>query len=304
MPVMPRKKWDTKEQYLEYLRHLAAYVLFAKEFVAGKRILEIGCGAGYGANYLSKLASDIVAIDISREGVSHQWDRYRKRNLHFVLGNGISLPFKADSFDVVISFQVIEHIKPRFVVVFLMESRRVLKKGGIFICSTPNRKLRLLPFQKPWNPEHEKEYDRRELQILLGEAFEDVRVYGLCCASDEILAIERKRVKQNPFGVYVVGPLYRVLASHLPAPIVTLVKKIKQHFLPRRLAHSSLPQASFVNKFSLKSFRLDHGCSKDCLDLYGICVRKAELEIRNLFHSSKRWLFLVSWGVFMLFFGK
>jgi hypothetical protein len=51
LPVRPRKRWNTTEQYIEYLRHFAAYKYF-KEFVDGKSVLEVGCGARYGTNYL------------------------------------------------------------------------------------------------------------------------------------------------------------------------------------------------------------------------------------------------------------
>ena len=48
IPVIPREKWDRVEQYLEYLRHLAAYVILAEPFVGNKKVLDIGCGAGEG----------------------------------------------------------------------------------------------------------------------------------------------------------------------------------------------------------------------------------------------------------------
>lgn len=272
MPVTQREKWDTKEQYLEYLRHLAAYVILAETFVGNRKVLDIGCGAGYGADYLSRPAFSVVAADISREGVSHYWDKYRKGNLDFVIANGINLPFAAALFDVVISFQVVEHIEPKFVLDYLTETRRVLRSGGAFICSTPNKKLRLLPFQKPWNPEHKKEYDREELKNLLIKVFEEVKVYGLC-GSGEIQATERNRVKQTSFKAYVARPLYQVLLYHLPSPMPTWLKKMRQYFFKHQVSHNSAPKETFPSKFSLSDFRVDHSCSEDCLDLYAICTK-------------------------------
>jgi ubiquinone/menaquinone biosynthesis C-methylase UbiE len=63
--------------------------------------------------------------------------------------------------------------------VFIQEIRRVLKRGGIFMLSTPNKKLRLLPLQKPRNIEHQKEYDYKEMRKLLKKFFKQIKITGL-----------------------------------------------------------------------------------------------------------------------------
>lgn len=86
-------------------------------------------------------------------------------------------------------------LEKKIVLTYLTEIKRVLESGGgIFLCSTPNKKLRLLPFQKPWNPEHRKEYSSKEFKKLLSKVFENVKVYGLS-ASEVVLSVERARVK-------------------------------------------------------------------------------------------------------------
>jgi ubiquinone/menaquinone biosynthesis C-methylase UbiE len=272
MPVIPKEKWDSIEQYLEYLRHVAGYALFAQDFVGAKDVLEIGCGAGYGAGYLSESASHITAVDISNEGVSQYWDKYTRGNLHFLLGDGTHIPFKHSSFDVVMSFQVIEHIEPKFVLGYLREIRRVLRTGGTFICSTPNKRLRLLPFQKPWNPEHRREYRNDDLKNLLTEVFERVEVYGLC-GSDEIQANVRNGLKQSPFNVYIERPIYRLLIYLLPPPVLVRLRKTRQRSAKRRTDYKPVPQETPVSKFSVNDFRVDPSCPKDCLDLYGVCTK-------------------------------
>ena len=274
MPVTPKEKWDTIEQYLEYLRHLAAYAVLAEPLVGNKRVLEIGCGSGYGADYLSKSASSMVAIDISLDGISYCQDKYGKDNLIFLPADGLRLPFKSDSFDIVLSFQVIEHVAPRDVLNYLSEIKRVLNREGIFLASTPNSRLRLLPFQKPWNPEHKKEYKDEELKKLLSHVFKEVKVYGLR-DSDEIQATGYGRAKKSPFKAYIRLPVYRVLNHLLPVPILTRLKKIKQSFPRRQKDYQPMPQETFMSKFSLNDFRVEPTCPKDCLDLYGIC-RKVE----------------------------
>ncbi len=278
MPVIPKEKWNKIEQYLEYLRHLAAYTVLAEPFVGNKRVLEIGCGSGYGADYLSKFASSIVAIDISSEAISYCQDKYGKLNLVFMQANGLKLPFKCDSFDVVLSFQVIEHIDPRNVLNYLSEIKRVLNREGVFLVSTPNSRLRLLPFQKPWNPEHEREYNDEEFKKLLRHIFEEVTVYGLC-DSDEIQTIGYGRLEQSPFKAYIMLPVYRLLSYLLPLSILTWLKKIKHRFLKRRNGYQLIAQEFFISKFSLNDFRVDPTCPRDCLDLYGICQKVAKRKV-------------------------
>jgi len=281
--VMPREKWDSMEQYLLYLRSLAAYV-FARGLAANKSILEIGCGAGYGVDYLSRFASSIIAIDTRKDAITFCQTKYRKSNLDFLLANGTKLPFKDNSFDIVISFQVIEHIDPNQVLDYLSEIKRVLKEEGVFGVSTPNPKLRLLPLQKPWNPEHKKEYKDKELQRLLNEVFEAPKIYGLC-SSREILSIERNRVKQNPVKVYIIRPyrclpyqLYQLLSNVSPPAIRYQLEKIRNKrrklLRPAKPATELIPQEIFLSKFSLDDFTLDPTCPKDCLDLIAICTKK------------------------------
>lgn len=274
MPVIPREKWDSAEQYLEYLRHLAAYAVLAEPLVRNKRVLEIGCGSGYGADYLSKSASSIVAIDISPDGISYCQDKYGKDNLIFMPADGLKLPFKSDSFDIVLSFQVIEHVDPRNVLNYLSEIKRVLNREGVFLVSTPNSRLRLLPFQKPWNPEHIREYKDEEFKKLLTHVFKEVKVYGLC-SSDEIQAIGYGRVKKSPFKAYILLPVYRILNNHLPLPILNWLKKVKQSFSRPVKDYQPMPQETLISKYSLNDFYVEPMCPKDCLDLYGICKKVA-----------------------------
>lgn len=276
--IMPTERWDSIGQYLLYLRHLAAYALFAKEFVADKKVLEIGCGTGYGANELSKCVSFLAAIDVSEENILYCQTKYSKDRSVFILGDGISLPFKAGTFDVVMSFQVIEHIPSKTALNYLAEIKRVMKPGGVFILSTPNSRLRLLPFQKPWNPEHKKEYKNGGLKTLLSKAFQEVKVYGLC-ASEEVLSIEKNRVKQTPLKAYVVIPLYRLLQRFLPSSLLFRLRRTGRILLkPQKGEQGSVSQEVFTSKFSLKDFRINPDCPKDCIDLYGIC-KKTEGEI-------------------------
>jgi ubiquinone/menaquinone biosynthesis C-methylase UbiE len=270
MPVIPKEKWDTAEEYIEYLRHWAAYALLAEPLVSNKRVLEIGCGSGYGADYLSRSASSIIGVDISPGDISRCQAKYGKDKLTFLNADGLKLPFKSGSFDVVLSFQVIEHINPQNVLNYLSEIHRVLNREGTLLVTTPNSRMRLQPFEKPWNPEHEKEYKAEELKELLSQVFQEAKVYGLS-DSDGIKATGYGRKKHSPLQAYLVLPVYRALGNLLPPPVLNRLKKLKRHFYRHPTNDQPLPQDTFIHSFSLNDFKLEPNCPEDCLDLYGIC---------------------------------
>lgn len=273
MLVRPRGKWDSVDVYIVYLRMLAAYVVFASEFIANKSVLEIGCGAGYGADYISKFASRTVAIDMKKEAIHHSQTNYGNA-VNFMMGDGTRLPFQAESFDLVVSFQVIEHIDLKRLLHYLSEIKRVLRKDGVFILSTPNRKLRLLPFQRPWSLEHTKEYSQKELRNLLSKVFEEVKVHGLC-SSEKILSIEKNRIKQNPFRVYLMIPSYNMLRLILPPVILSLAKRLDQSLFKSESHNKLFPQETLSSKFSVDDFTVDPSCPKDSIDLLAICTKGA-----------------------------
>jgi len=138
---------DISAFYL-HMNHLKAYD-FTKSFYKGKRVLEIGCNMGYGANILAKSAKEVVAIDFDAKVIAFARKNYTAPNIKFEEVNAKKLPYNDKSFDVVISFQVVEHINPNEVSDYLSEINRVLNEDGIALLTTPNRKLRLYPFEKP-----------------------------------------------------------------------------------------------------------------------------------------------------------
>jgi ubiquinone/menaquinone biosynthesis C-methylase UbiE len=273
LPARPRKKWDSIEQYIEFLRHFTAYK-HAKTFAEGRSVLEIGCGTGYGSNYLKQFVSDITAIDVSRKCTTYCHIKYKKRELNFIQASGLDIPLKDNSVGAAVSFQVIEHIEPEKVRKYLSEIKRVLKNEGVFIVSTPNKKLRLLPFQKPRNPEHKKEYNYMEFKKTLSNVFENVEVNGLK-GSKEIQLIERNRCKQNPFEVYIIMSLYPFGKKMLPDTIFNQLKVLKKSIFRGGKKSSVIQKETFL-KFQINDFKVLPYCPKDCLDFYGICKKIEE----------------------------
>ncbi len=119
------------------IEHLHRYAI-AKDFVDNKIVLDIASGEGYGSNVLSKSASKVIGVDIDLESVNEANKKYIKENLKFIQGSADNIPVESNSIDVVISFETIEHHDKHEEM--LLEIKRVLKKDGILIMSSPDKK--------------------------------------------------------------------------------------------------------------------------------------------------------------------
>ena len=148
-----------------FQRSKLAYVEAAKR--VGGRVLEIGTGTGYGIDIIAPNVEHFVTIDKTRSEELGAMPA----NVEFVESVVPPLPFADESFDYVVSFQVIEHIKRDKE--FVSEVRRVLKKGGKFIVSTPNRPMSLT--RNPW---HVREYTAEQFGELLS-SFTKVEAMGV-----------------------------------------------------------------------------------------------------------------------------
>src|SRR3569832_184980 len=91
------------------IEHLHRYAL-AKEFVQGKKVLDIACGEGYGSNLLAEAAEMVQGVDIDESIIAKAKNKYTAKNLRFAGGSVEKIPFDASSFDVVVSFETLEHI--------------------------------------------------------------------------------------------------------------------------------------------------------------------------------------------------
>jgi len=116
--------------------HLARYA-FAARLARGKRVLDAGCGTGYGSAELAKVAASVLGADIAAEAVDFAREHYRLPHLGFEQASCSALPHPDGCFDLVVAFEVIEHLHQWRE--FLLEARRVLAANGQFIVSTPNK---------------------------------------------------------------------------------------------------------------------------------------------------------------------
>lgn len=167
---IPNSEIDNEIEY----EHIQRYYSVT-DLVKGKTVLDAACGEGYGSNLLAQYAHCVYGIDIDEETIEHAKRQYNTENISFFNASIDSLPFEDNSIDVVISFETIEHVSEELQNKFLFEIKRVLKKDGLLIMSTPNKKI-YSDYRNYNNPFHIKEFYIEEFRQFLESQFENVEL--------------------------------------------------------------------------------------------------------------------------------
>lgn len=168
-------------------RHLVAY-RYAQRLAAGKRVLDAGCGDGYGTALLAEVAREAVGVDRAAEVIAVARQRYQRPNLHYRAIELENLAALGERFEVVCHFQVIEHLPDPLP--FLRAAKEILEPGGVLVITTPNRLL-----SRVENPYHVHEYVGEELQSLLLQVFPQVEMEGVW-GNEAVMAFEEERAQR------------------------------------------------------------------------------------------------------------
>jgi SAM-dependent methyltransferase len=165
---------DVPEENYWYRRHLVVYEWIARQ-IAGKRVIDMACGEGYGTDLLARTASSAVGVDANPEAHEHARLRYTQPNIRFERD---LVDTFAEQTDAVVFLQTIEHLQEPGAV--LDHFRSLIGASGVLYVSTPNV-LTLAPkgAQRSGNPWHVHEYRLHEFERLCREHFSSVEVYGL-----------------------------------------------------------------------------------------------------------------------------
>lgn len=243
-------------------RQVAAYYR-SLEYVAGLRILEVGCGEGLGASLLSTKAASVVALDYSENALRVAHEQYGADNVEFTLMKVPPIDFPERSFDAVICFQIIEHLENPAELV--AEIKRVLCEDGFAILATVNKAETLSD-----NPYHISEFEAGDFQNLLKAHFVEVEMYGVF--GDELFARywQQNRDRVNSFMRLDIFNLF----GRLPWRLKEFLFDVASRLMRARLQHGdpelcrSITHDNFI-------FRRDE--FDGCLDFYAIC-RKSPAE--------------------------
>jgi len=236
-------------------RLVKAYYL-ALPYIEGE-VLEIGCGEGRGIELLYENCQRYVAIDKIAPVIERLSRQFPEVEFH-----QMNIPpmtdFADGSFDRIISFQVIEHIKDDLS--FLQEIKRILKKGGQALITTPNNKFTLT--RNPW---HQREYLSHELQQLAKSVFDEVQIYGIK-GNKKVMEYYR----QNKLSVQritrfdILDLQHRLPASWLRIPY-DLLNRINRRSLQRDDDH-------LVSSISHEDYQLTE-IAGDGLDLFCVLTK-------------------------------
>lgn len=234
--------WDTGERVPPeshntlYLELLSAYEI-ARGLLRNGIVLDIGSGAGYGADHLAQDGRSVLGIDYESRVARAAARRYQRKGLAFACMDGMQLGVQNASVDLVCAFQVIEHLRDpeRFV----GELARVLRESGRVILSTPNA----LTHRGPGNPFHVHEFMPEELRTLLGKHFAHVMLAGQR-RPPEVYTLESACQRVRGWDVF---GMKRLVPRSLVSLIVHAIARWNRLTPPQRMPLDSFPLTSHTD---------------------------------------------------------
>jgi len=182
--------------------HLHRYYTIT-ELVKNKAVLDIACGEGYGSVIIATHATRVVGVDIDEETVKYATEQYvgKYSNLQFQSGSATSIPLGDKLFDVVVSFETIEHLSENDQQLFMLEIKRVLRPDGVLIMSTPNKKVYSEQFFHT-NSFHLHEFEKEEFHAFIKEHFVNISFFD---QGYEVVSIISNASAENTGNIHVVN---------------------------------------------------------------------------------------------------
>jgi 2-polyprenyl-3-methyl-5-hydroxy-6-metoxy-1,4-benzoquinol methylase len=249
-----RPGWGEDFDYDES-RHVAAYG-YARELAEGKSVLDAGCGEGFGTVTLTETASSVLGVDYSEDAIAACRKKWEAPNLSFRRLDLTHPDAFDEQFDLVLNFQVLEHIQDELP--FLEGLKARIKPGGRLMLTTPNA---LKSFSE--NPYHVREYTSDQLRALLEQVFSEVEIHGMH-GNEKVAAFDagRERAVKKILRLDTLG-----LRNLLPES-VTNFAFANLSVLVRRSARreSAITGAIRPEDFEVRSDALD-----EALDFVALC---------------------------------
>jgi len=290
-PLVNTDRFESLEEFCLFLIHSKAYVK-AAALSKGRTVLDFGCNNGYGTSIIAKQCKSVVGVDVSSNAINQAKNIVKGDNISFEKVDGKSLSFDDSMFDLIISFQVIEHIAN--LDEFMSEVLRVLSKDGFAIFTTPNAAIRIDPGMKPWNKFHVQEFRALELEKILKEWFDNVQVSGLF-ADNELYRIEIERNRKALAAARAnhkrfLPPWWKVrsfiinqIKRTMPELAISGLRKIARtlegsNFYNHNTLSDVKPsyESTFPNKFTTNDLYYRRDNLDTALDLMALCSNPKE----------------------------
>jgi 2-polyprenyl-3-methyl-5-hydroxy-6-metoxy-1,4-benzoquinol methylase len=231
--------------------------------VKSKSILDFGCGSGYGPAFLTAKGARVLGIDISAAAIQYAKETYPGALfLRYDLTDSHLVDHVNERFDVVVSFDVIEHVEKWWI--FLENIRLLLKQSGIAFVGCPNR-VALYDFNAFWNPHHLQEFTPVQLDHIARTVFKDVTVMGQRFRNPAA----RQFYMARPLGLghYVKGAMKQ---TPFRAPAVALERLVRHDLGATRIRGGAVPQQDNEIVFEQVDMQ-DEANTRDPFGLVAIC---------------------------------
>ena len=252
-----------KAKHPFYYQYRAVYE-YATQFTQAQRVLDLGCGEGYGAHLLAQHAKEVTAVDKDKKTIQQAKQKYNLPNLDFYIQDVSQLhKYFPYAFDVVCCFHLIEHLTtPEY---FLEEvAKRLVNPAAVLLISTPNRYSPLRESTGLQSPYHQWEYNASEFRALLSRHFRDVVLYTLQGSSkvEEFQELRAQRIQQI-FNYDILK-----MRHWLPKPLLRLSFDVGGRLLKSFI---SATHDDLTHGITTTDFHVTEGQFYTGLDLIGVC---------------------------------
>jgi len=181
---VPHLKWGHN-----YCIHVHRYIFalgYIKKFDQKPSLIDLGCGVGYGDYFLSEYCAKITGIDISNKAIEYAKSHYQGKNIEYICADLTKniLELNTCKYDIVLSFEVVEHLRPSDRDAFFRNFHSLLSDNGIGIISTPHKKGNILEKGEFNNPYHLDEMDSNDFRSLLSKYFATIKIFAHYVRSD------------------------------------------------------------------------------------------------------------------------
>ena len=178
---------STSQGWLDHLLyHLARYKFASRMIRPGDRVLDYGCGTGYGTRMMAEVAGEIWGVDSDESVIQKASSQYQSDNLTFFCDDVLFKSMMAGcNFNMITVMEVIEHVTRKDAAKMLMSLRGGLAENGILVLSTP--KFKPIEQRSPFRAKHHVyEYEYEDLNKLLSDTF---RRHLIFTQTDEIISM-------------------------------------------------------------------------------------------------------------------